>query len=300
MKCLDDVAIFTKVVEARSFTKGAKLLGMAKPSVSRRVAQLEEALGVRLLQRTTRKLELTEEGKAFFESCIPGIEVIQDSIQALTEAQAEPTGLLRIAAPIAFSAAFLSHSVAEFCALYPKVQIELITTDQDIDLIASRIDLAFHIGTLSDSSLIGRKFSSAPRVLVASPEYLKNRKLPQHPDDLKEHRCLIFGSASSRHYWEFSHNGRSDKVKIDGYLFSNSKNLLLQWSLAGAGISIQPMGLAAKDLKSGRLLNLLDEYTLPTADISAVYPSRHQLSINVKSFLKFIQPKSSDWSTIKT
>ena len=297
MKNLDDISIFAKVVEAKSFTKGAKLLGMPKPSVSRRVANLEESLGVRLLQRTTRRLELTEAGRILFETAIPGLEIMERSIQLTSETQAEPSGLLRISSPVAFAASFLSGAIADFNLVYPKMKIELMATDQYLDLIESGVDLAFRTGSLSDSTLIARKLGSTARLVVASPEYLERNGSPQKPKDLKDHQCLVYGSPTDQITWHFKNKGVSHKIQPGGSLFSNSMDVLLRWSLAGAGISMQPGGLVSEHIESGRLVEVLTDYTLPLAEIAAIYPSRHQLSVNVRVFLDFIVPRSESWTS---
>ena len=297
MKHLDDISIFAKVVEAKSFTKGAKLLGIPKPSASRRVANLEESLGVRLLQRTTRRLELTEAGRILFETAVPGLEIMERSIQLTSETQMEPSGLLRISAPVTFAASFLTGAIADFNLLYPKMKIELIATDQYLDLIESGIDLTFRTGSLSDSTLIARNLGSATRVIVASPEYLERNGCPQIPKDLNSHQCLIYGSPSDPVDWVFKSKGRSHKVQPRGGLFSNSMDVILRWSLAGAGLSMHPVSLVNEYLQSGRLLEVLTEYTLPPVNISVIYPSRQQLSVNVRVFLDFIVPRSEAWTT---
>src|SRR5258708_10356521 len=195
MSDLNNIVVSTRVVEAGSFTAAARLLGMPKTTVSRRIAALEREVGVRLVQRTTRSLNMTDAGRLYYEQSSQALRTIEEANLHLAEARAEPSGTIRISAPVGFGGYFLMHTVVDFLAMYPKTKVELRLTDDRLNLVEDGIDLAFRTGILADSTLIARKLGATHRVLCASPAYLARRGVPAEPADLVRHHSLIAGAS---------------------------------------------------------------------------------------------------------
>ena len=206
---LNEMAIFVHVVEAGSFTGAAKNLGLPKSTVSRKITQLEERLGVRLIQRTTRSLRLTDTGSAYYNHCARILGEIEEANITVTQMQSTPTGTLRITAPVLFGSTVLSGLIADFMDEHPQVQIDLVLTDQRLDLVQDGIDVAFRVGQLEDSSLIGRHLGDARSILCASPEYVKKHGAPKHPSELQEHTLM---TASQWSQWQLQGPDRKSVV----------------------------------------------------------------------------------------
>src|SRR5258706_6806218 len=198
---LNDIMVFARVVEAGSFTAAARLLGMPKTTVSRRIAALEREVGVRLIQRTTRSLNMTDAGRLYYEQSSQALRTIEDANLRLAETRAEPSGTIRISAPVGFGGHFLTSAALDFLAAYPKTRVELHLTDDTLNLVGNRIDLAFRTGVLVDSTLIARKLGATHRVLCASPDYLAGRGVPIAPADLASHHCIIAGPSTVIVHW---------------------------------------------------------------------------------------------------
>ncbi|MCB9553009.1 MAG: LysR family transcriptional regulator [Myxococcales bacterium] len=201
---LDDMQVFAKVVEAGSFTGAGRLLGLPKSTVSRRLAELEAGLGVRLLERTTRRLRLTEVGETYHAACLRVMAEAEAAQQAVMETRRAPHGVLRITAPQVFGEAFLTPVIATFLAQWPAVEVDVVLTDQVLDLVAHRIDLAIRAGQMPDSSFIARKLGSADSICCASPAYLEARGAPRAPTDLEGHDCLMLRLGSQKPRWTFT------------------------------------------------------------------------------------------------
>ena len=281
---LNEIAIFVKVVDAGSFTGAAKSLGLPKSTVSRKITQLEERLGVRLLQRTTRTLSLTDMGSAYYSQCSRIISDVEEANIAVTEMQSKPTGLLRITAPMLFGSLVLSDLTAEFLQANPDIQIDMMLTDQSLDLIQEGIDVAFRVGQLADSSLIARTLGEISVITCASPEYLEEHGAPENPEDLQNHQTLVWGQSSN---WEFDvpyHRSVDLKPKVR----VNDALSLHKLALSHMGIARVPAFLCADDIKSGRLKPVLCDWGSKTAPIHALYASNRHLSVKVRSFVEFI------------
>jgi len=282
---LNDVLTFARVVRAGSFTAAARELGVQKSSVSRRVSALEEHLGARLLQRTTRALRLTDEGRVFYDHCQRALAELQDAEEALGGMGARPRGLLRITAPLSFG--FLGPIVAAFLQRWPEVEIELVCTDRVVDLVEEGFDVAIRAGKLPDSSLIARRVGSLPRFLVASPSYLRRRRTPRTPADLAAHDCVSFGARRSP--WLLQSEGASIEVAVASRLLVNDYDLLRQTIVAGLGIGLLPEPDCVQPLADGRLKRVLPAWTGVETPIHAVYPSLRHLSSKVKAFIDHLQ-----------
>ncbi|AZO70822.1 MAG: LysR family transcriptional regulator [Mesorhizobium sp.] len=282
---LNDVVVFARVVEAGSFTAAARLLAMPKTTVSRRVAALEREVGVRLLQRTTRSLSMTDAGRLYYEQSSQALRTIEEANLRLAEARAEPTGTIRISAPVGFAGHFLTSTVMEFLAIYPKANVELRLTDERLNLVEDGIDLAFRTGVLEDSTLIARKLGATHRLLCASPEYLARRGTPDSPTDLARHDCLIAGPSAVGAHWVLDGPDGRETVTVAGRFAANEMQAVVAAALAGYGIAQMPHGMAEALIGGGRLSRVLDDYTTPAGGLYVLYPSSRHLSPLVKAFI---------------
>lgn len=284
---LNEMAIFAHVVEAGSFTGAAKNLELPKSTISRKITQLEERLGVRLIQRTTRSLSLTDTGSAYYNQCARILSEIEEANIAVTQMQSTPSGTLRITAPVLFGSTVLATLVADFIEQHPLLQVDLVLSDQNLDLIQDGIDIAFRVGQLEDSSLIGRYLGDVRGMLCASPEYLKKHAAPTHPDQLLDHNLL------SAHQWQQWHmtGPNNQEVNINIHkprVMVNDFASLYTLTLTGAGIAPLPMMIAATAVRAGNLVPILPDWPFDSAPIHALYPSNRHLSAKVRSFVDFI------------
>lgn len=283
---LNEMAIFAHVVEAGSFTGAAKNLGLPKSTVSRKITQLEERLGVRLIQRTTRSLRLTDTGTAYYNHCARILSEIEEANIAVTQMQSTPTGTLRITAPVLFGSTVLSGLVAEFMEQHPQISIDLVLSDQRLDLVQDGIDIAFRIGQLEDSSLIGRYLGDVRGMLCASPEYLRRNPAPTHPDQLPNHSLI---TAAQWLQWHMTGPANQEvNFQVKPRLQVNDFASLYALTLAGAGISPLPMLIAAPAVRAGNLVPVLTDWPFDASPIHALYPSNRHLSAKVRSFVDFV------------
>ncbi|MET3591240.1 MULTISPECIES: LysR family transcriptional regulator [Mesorhizobium] len=282
---LNDIAVFARVVEAGSFTAAARLLAMPKTTVSRRIAALEREVGVRLLQRTTRSLSLTDAGRQYYEQSSLALRALEEANSRLSEARAEPSGTIRISAPVGFGAYFLNGAVVDFLAMYPKTKVELRLTDDRLNLVEDGIDLAFRTGVLQDSTLIARKLGSTHRLFCASPEYIARRGAPERPADLAGHDCVIAGSSAAGINWVLDGPNGHETVTVAGRFAANEMQSVVAATLAGFGIAQLPHGMAEAFIDEGRLRRVLQGYTTPAGGLHVLYPSSRHLSPLVKAFI---------------
>lgn len=280
---LDDALIFTRVVECHSFTQAAQGLGMQKSTVSRRIALLEERLGVRLLNRTTRKLRLTEVGQAYYERCRQIMLDFAEAEQAVMQLQLAPAGLLRITAPIEFGQLFLGQVLGDFMRQYPQISAEVELTSRHVDPVEEGVDIAILVGTPQDSTLIARKVFETSRRLYASPDYLAQHGTPQTVDELATHRAILLPNDSPR-YWPLL----GESIGCQRVLSCNNITFAREAALAGAGIAGLPIMISELAVQQGRLLELLPQASLPVGELYAVYPSRRFQAMKVKTFLDFL------------
>ena len=282
---LNDVVVFARVVEAGSFTAAARLLAMPKTTVSRRIAALEREVGVRLLQRTTRSLSMTDAGRLYYEQSSQALRTLEEANLRLAEARAEPSGTIRISAPVGFAGHFLTSAVMEFLAVYPKTNVELRLTDEKLNLVEDGIDLAFRTGVLEDSTLIARKLGATHRLLCASPEYLARRGTLDSPADLARHDCLVAGPSAAGAHWVLDGPDGRETVTVAGRFAANEMQAVVAAALAGYGIAQMPHGIAEALIGEGRLSRVLEDYTTPTGGLYVLYPSSRHLSPVVKAFI---------------
>lgn len=282
---LDEMAVFVSVVSAGSFTAAAKALSMPNSTVSRRVANLEARLGVRLLERTTRSMRLTEVGEEFYARATAVVRDARDAEAAARERDSVPRGLLRISAPALFSQAKLLPAVVEYLRRFPECEVDLVPTARRVDLVSEGFDLAFRGGDLDDSSLVARKLDLGPAVICASPAYLSNRGTPERPSDLASHDCICWGSHSGP-TWQFQ---RARPVDVRGRLTVGTPELAHAAALRGAGIARLPGFLIQPDVAEGRLVPLLQRWAGSTVFLHALFPSKRHLSPKIRAFLDIVE-----------
>lgn len=289
----NEVFVFTKVVESGSFSGAAKLLGLPRATVSRRVTQLEDSLDVRLLQRTTRKLNLTDSGRDYYSKCSSALSEIEDANRALTEAQQRPSGVLRIAAPLASQNGFMCDWMTGFLSVHKDVSLKVKLSDDVVDLIEDGIDVAFRAGKLEESSLVARKLRSTKLVMCASTEYLKQATTLNSLKDLKDHAAIVFGSAQETATWHLQKHDRQGKaennsVRVQGKVVVNSMEFAFQSCIAGLGVALLPMALVGELVKSDKLQIVLEKYSADVGGLYVVYPSKSHLSVTVRAFVDFV------------
>ncbi|AWK88706.1 LysR family transcriptional regulator [Azospirillum thermophilum] len=288
MDRLDDMLAFIKVVDTKSFTAAAERLNLSKSVVSRRIGELENRLGARLLNRTTRKLSLTEVGQAFYERCTRILADLDEAEQAVADLHAAPRGRLRLNAPTSFGVRHLAPAIAEFLERYPDIEVDMDLNDRFVDLIDEGYDVAIRIGRLRDSTLVARRLAPVRRVVCASPAYLEKYGTPAVPEDLADHRCLIYTNTPAAEQWQFRVNGELRSVRVAGPMRSNNGDMLREAAMAGIGVLMTPTFICGEALSSGALKLVLAEFMYSDIAVNAVYPQNRHLSPKVRVFVDFL------------
>jgi len=283
------ISTFTEVVTKGSLSAAARAEGVAPSLIGRRIDALEQRLGVKLLQRTTRKIALTNEGIAFLDDCQRILAELEEAEAAVSERNASAVGQLTISAPAGFGRQHVAPLIPSFLAEHQQVHITLNLNDRVVDLLADNIDVAIRIAALNDSSLIGVKLADNKRVVVAAPSYLKRYGTPQTIEDLARHNCLAFDNDGSQRGWTFRHNGKNITLKVTGNMACNDGEVLHDWALAGKGLAWRSMWEVGKEIATGKLISLLDDYAAPDNDIYAVVPQRRHLPLRTRLFIDFLK-----------
>jgi DNA-binding transcriptional LysR family regulator len=280
---LNEIFVFASVVKAGSFTIAAAQLGMPKSTVSRKVSELEERLKSRLLQRTTRKVSLTDVGRTYYDYCTRIVAEVEDAERAVTGLQDTPRGLLRVTAPP--NSAYLGPIISDYLKRYPEVQLELLCTGRNVDLVEERFDLGIRAGRLADSTLVARSLGRVDSFFVATPSYLKKRGRPRSPEDLKRHDCAFFDAKFDRAVLRLENGQRSTELALTPRMTVSDYVVLHSAVVAGLGIALLPALLCVADLRARRLERVLRDWTPPSIPVHTVYPSTRHLSLKVKSFV---------------
>jgi len=285
----NDLAFFVLLAKHGSLAATARELGLTPPAVTKRLMQLEQRLGVRLLNRTTRRVSLTSEGETYLAQATRILADIRDMEESVSSSRAAPKGLLRVNATLGFGRTTIAPLVSAFARRYPDVEVQLQLTDRAINLVEDAYDLGIRFGELPDTRLGARKILSNHRYLCASPAYLKRNGIPRTPQELAQHRCILHRqNDDSYSTWKLQKGRKHETVKVHGSLSSNDGDVVLGWALDGHGILLRSEWDAAKYLDSGRLQVVLPDYTLPSADLYAYYPSRQQQPARVRAFIDFL------------
>ncbi len=278
---LNDIPLFVQVVEAGSFTAAAAALGVQKSAVSRGVSRLEEELGVRLLQRTTRKLSLTEAGKAFFERARSAVSHLDEAADAVREQGGELRGVIRFTAPADANEFGVADAIAVFCQKYPGVHVECALTARRVDLVAEGFDIAIRAGQLEDSTLVARRLGAPARVLFAAPAYVRRRGRPKVIADLAKHECILFRSQGTRSTWTLTGPHGDESVDVTGPMNVDNVSFAASACVAGAGVALLPTWIARKLVEERELAVLLPDYAQTTGELSVVLPSSSFVPLRV-------------------
>jgi DNA-binding transcriptional LysR family regulator len=297
--------VFAKVVEQGSFARAAQSLDMSNAVVTRHVADLEDHLGTRLLNRTTRKLSLTETGHAYLERVLQILQEVEDAEAIASSQSKKPSGTLRIYSHLGFGQLQLAQLLPLYASQYPDVTLDVTLSDRTVDLVEDRFDVGIFIDFQKfDASMIARQLGVAEILLCASPTYVKRHGAPEEVDDIPRHVCLNFSYEQVRHHWPFKGpDGVTLNIPITSKVVSNNGDLLRHCALAGMGIMVRPSFSLGDDLRTNRLVRLLPDHHLGQLSVVMVYPSRRLLSAKVRSFVDFMakqfpRPESDPWISV--
>ena len=283
------ITAFTRVVEAGSFARAAERLGVSVSAVSRQVAELEAHLDVRLLNRTTRRLSLTESGQAFFDRSVQLLADLEEAEEAVTSAAVTPRGTLRLTSSATFGSRHLAPAIAAFAVRYPLLRFDVELSERIVDLVDEGFDLAVRIGVPGSQNLVARRIGATRLLCCAAPSYLERHGEPLVPEELARHQCLSYEYLPDRNEWAFSGPGGSERsVRISGPAQSNNGRFLAALAAEGIGISREPDFISGPDVRAGRLKVILREFEPPPLPIYVVYPSRRHLSAKVRAFAGFL------------
>ena len=296
MDKLKAIEVFIEVAQGLSFSGAAQRLGMAKGNVTKHVAWLEQSLGVQLLTRTTKSVSLTESGLSLLENGRELLDRVESIDAAVRQSVKEPKGMLRLGAPPSFGAFHLVPIITAFSSAHPDIQVVLYLDDGRTDLVAEGLDMSVRIATsLKDTSQVAQRLAVVPQLLVASPAYLKRRGTPQTIADLADHECMVHALKSPTNIWTFM--GQPKGVRVHGTIRANYGDPLRHAALLGHGISMHPTYMVMQDIQEGRLVSVLPQFRPVGVDIYAVFPSRKNLPVRVRTFLDFLRQwfAAEDW-----
>ena len=288
MDKLEAMNALVKVVASGSYAEAARRLGLTRSAVSKGVMELEQMLGARLLDRTTRRVTPTEAGLAYYERCMAILAQIEETEAQISRLHDEPKGILKVNAPMSFGTLYLGEAVANFMIRYGDLKVELILTDRFIDPLEEGADITVRIGQLTDSSLIARRIAPARIVLVASPDYLKKHGTPQVPTDLIDHRCLSYGHTTSMQRWQLTEKGQPISVSIGSCMSSNNGDALRDAAVKGIGITSLPTFIVGEDIAAGRLKIVLPDNRPADLTIHALYAPNRYLAAKTRVFIDFL------------
>jgi DNA-binding transcriptional LysR family regulator len=283
-----EMQVFCTVVDKGSFVGAAEPLEMSKAAISRYVSGLEERLGVRLLHRTTRKLSLTEEGRQFYHQARDVLTLMDQAEEAVSSSAPEPSGVLRINAPVSFGVLHLAPVWADFMKVYPNIELDISLNDRLVDLVEEGFDAAVRIARMESSSLVGRRLAGTRMCLCASPEYLANHPEIRSLSDLTEHGVIAYTNFASGNEWQFEGPHGSETVRTRSSVRCNNGDTCRSIALAGGGIALQPSFMVAEDLRKGDLVEILPAYQSVELGIYVVYPTRKHLATKVRVLINFL------------
>ena len=289
MDRFQSLAVFAAVVEQGSFARAAERLDLSASAVSRHVSDLEAHLGVRLLNRTTRRLSLTEAGSAFHERAVQLLFDLEEAESAVAAGAVVPRGTLRLTCAIAFGERYIAPAIADFAERHGELRFDVELSDRMVDLVDEGLDLAIRIGASPSQALIARRIADTALVCCAAPAYLAQHGRPRVPEDLARHRCLTYAYLARRDVWRFTDaSGTQRSVRVAGPVHANNGSFLAAAAKAGMAIALEPDFIVGDDIRAGRLVRVLPGFTPPTSPIYAVYPSRRHLSAKVRAFVDFL------------
>ena len=288
MDRLTGMEVFARVAEAGSFTKAAGQLGISTSAASKHVIALENRLGARLLNRTTRRLSLTEVGASYYEWCARIAQDVAEAESTVTRLHSEPRGRIKLNAPMSFGIRHLAPAMPEFLARYPELTLDMNLNDRFVDLVEEGYDVAVRIGELRDSSLVSRRLAPARMIVCGAPAYFERHGVPETPADLADHNCLGYSLLTAPGEWHFTGPGRAQTVRTSGSFQVNNGDALRAAALAGLGVVVQPSFIIGDDVARGALVRVLADFTPRESTIHAVFPHNRHLSAKVRVFVDFL------------
>ena len=301
MDRLGAMQVFAQVVESGSFSRAAEHLGLSTSATSRQVADLEAHLHTRLLNRTTRRVSLTESGRAYYERAVQLLTDLEEAEQEAARAAVVPRGTIKLTTSVNFGVRQVAPAIAAFLARHAEVRFDVSLSDRIVDLVEEGLDLAIRIGATGSENLVARKLGETRLVPCASVAYLEARGAPRVPEDLARHNCFTYEYVTPRNVWRFRDAAGNERpVRVSGNLHSNNGDLLAEVAAQGAGIVFEPAFIVGPEVRAGRLVPLLQDFVAPPMPIYAVYPSRKHLSAKVRLFVDFLVERyadAPDWST---
>lgn len=297
MDHLSRIGVFLEVVKQQSFAGAARRLGITSSAVSKQVQNLERELQVKLLNRTTRQVSVTEEGAIFSERAARALDDLREAEEHIHDMKAAPRGSLKVGMPHSFGIRYLTGPVADFARTYPDVELDVRMDDRMVNVAAEEFDAVIRIGALKDSSLIARKLASCPMVLCASPAYLDRKGTPDTPDDLSEHDGVIYTRTARRDQWRYRHreSGETGSAELPAAFHADSGDMILEATLQGIGVSVQPMFYVFDHLREGRLVALLRDWdTIPERNIYVLFSRNRYLSKRLRLFIDHLTDICAD------
>ena len=283
---------FTQVVQSGGFAAAARKMGVSRSTVNKLVINLENELKVQLLQRSTRQVNPTPTGLAFYERCLNILAELEAAELAVSALQTTPKGTFKINAPMSFGTLFLGKAIADFTAQYPELQVQLTLEDRFIDPIAEGYDLTIRIArSVASANLVNRTIAPVPRVLCAAPNYLTKHGTPTHPEQLSQHSCLHYGQIVTGNQWQLSKGDREYRLTVTGVFCSNNGEVLKDAAVRGLGVALLPTFIVRDELDSGRLSTVLSEYQLPAIELCIIYPLNRHLNTKIKLFVEFFSDR---------
>ncbi len=288
MDLLSGMRLFARVVETGGFTAVARENSTSQPTISRTIATLEAHLRVRLLNRSSRALTLTDDGRQFYKQVRDALQAVAEAESSVGRRRSEPSGLLRLGTPVAFGRLHVAPRMPAFLARHPEVTVELVMTDAFVDLVGEGPDLAIRVGDLADPSLIARPIGTTRRVTVVATSYLEARGIPATPADLARHDCLIYTRLATGHRWHFDSSGGPVQVNVGGRFRADNSEAVREAVISGAGIAVLPVSLFSDEIERGLVRVILEQFEPTRLPIHAVYPSRRLLAAKVRAMIDFL------------
>lgn len=293
MDKLASLRAFVKVVELGSFSEAGRQLRLSRSAISKYVGELEQSLGVQLLNRTTRHASPTENGQMYFERALSVLADIDAADQAVAHLQSTPRGLLRVNAPMSFGTLQLGTAIADFMEINPELQIHLVLSDDQVDPVQGGFDVTLRIADLESSSLIARKIVPIERVICAAPSYLERHGIPAHPNALRNHAALTYGFLLTGNQWKLTGRDGDHWIQPSWLLCANNAEVLRDAAVKGRGIALLPTFIAGDALRAGELRTVLDDYWAPPLTLYAIYPPTRHLAVKVRLFIDFLVERFS-------
>jgi len=288
MDRLQAMRVFATVVETGSFSRAAEHLQLSATAASRYVAELEKLLGAQLLQRSTRRLNLTEVGANYYDRCRLILADVDEAEAQAATAESQPKGLLRISLPYSFGLRYIAPLMPEFCKRYPDLQLEFNFSERTIDLVEEGIDMAIRITADLKTSLVARKLAPAGTICCASPDYLASHGTPQTPDDLRNHNCMTYSYSPTGNTWTFNRDGREIAVQVKGQLRASNGDMNRLAAIDGLGIITLPTFMICEELRTGSLVPILADYQLPRLTVYAVYLPGARRAARIKVMAEYL------------